>query len=94
MTLSWDEEKRLKTLAERGLDFADCDRIFAGPTIEFPDDRKDYGEERIVCIGLLQERIVTFVYTEREDSTRIISMRKANEREREALFNYIESISG
>jgi uncharacterized protein len=89
MDLSWDEAKRLRTLRERGLDFADCEAIFEGPTVEYVDDRRDYGEERTICIGFLREQIVQIVYTEREDSTRIISMRKANEREREIFIEFL-----
>lgn len=89
MQFSWDEEKRHKTLNERGLDFADCSRVFEGPTLEFRDDRKDYGEDRYVCYGFLNEIIVAVVYTERPDTTRIISMRKANEHERNELFRHL-----
>ena len=79
--LSFDPAKRLRTLEQRGLDFLDAARVFAGPTIEFPDRRRDYGEVRNVCIGLLRGRAVVVVYTERNGSRHIISMRKANDRE-------------
>nr|VFK26134.1 MAG: hypothetical protein BECKMB1821G_GA0114241_101831 [Candidatus Kentron sp. MB]VFK35454.1 MAG: hypothetical protein BECKMB1821I_GA0114274_11195 [Candidatus Kentron sp. MB]VFK77398.1 MAG: hypothetical protein BECKMB1821H_GA0114242_11335 [Candidatus Kentron sp. MB] len=47
------------------------------------DDRKDYGEDRLIGIGLLQTRVVIVVYTEREEKTiRIISRRKALGHER------------
>ena len=49
------------------------------------DDRRDYGEERWIGIGVLQLRIVVVVYTELdEDTTRIISLRKALNHERQA----------
>jgi len=81
MELTWDEAKRQKSLSEHGLDFALCDQVFAGATYTFPDDRKDYGEERFICFGSLNGRLVAVVYTIRDGSRRIISMRKANERE-------------
>jgi hypothetical protein len=81
MKLSWDETKRRRTLSERGLDFADAAPVFAGPTFEFPDDRKDYGEHRIVCVGFLRERMVAIVYVPEPGGRRIISMRKTNDRE-------------
>ncbi|MHB1267935.1 MAG: BrnT family toxin [Acidithiobacillus ferriphilus] len=84
MCLEWDEAKRQATLEHRGLDFADCATVFAGVTFEFPDDRKDYGEPRTVCIGFLDEQMVAVVYTLRGTHWRIISMRKCNERERKA----------
>lgn len=85
MEISYDPKKRAKTLAERGLDFDDAVHVFAGPTIDLLDDRKDYGEVRWVTYGLLGERMVALVWTPRGEGGRhIISMRKANEREKKA----------
>lgn len=81
MKLSWDEAKRRHTLEERGLDFAEAELVFAGPTFEFPDDREDYGERRIVCIGFLRGRMMALVYVPKAGGRRIVSMRKTNERE-------------
>jgi uncharacterized DUF497 family protein len=81
MKLTWDEEKRQKTLQERRLDFADAGRIIEGTSLTFPDQRKDYGEDRFVTVGFLDTRMLVIVHTQRGDATRIISMRKANERE-------------
>jgi uncharacterized DUF497 family protein len=42
------------------------------------DEREEYGEERWIGIGLLDGRVVVVVYTELdEETTRIISLRKA-----------------
>jgi hypothetical protein len=82
MGLTWDEPKRLKTLAERGLDFARCNEVFSGPTVDYEDRTRDYGERRVITIGLLDAQVVFIVSTERTDSTRIISMRLATKRER------------
>ena len=49
-------------------------------TLEFQDVRWDYGVVRIVCLGLLQGRIVVIVYTKRSFYPHIISVRKANVR--------------
>ncbi|WP_337997787.1 BrnT family toxin [Oleispirillum naphthae] len=78
---TWDEAKRAVTLAERGLDFADAERVFEGPTVTMEDGRKDYGENRYITVGFLEERIVVLVWTPRDGGRRIISMRKANDRE-------------
>lgn len=88
MDLSWDESKRSRTLAERGLDFADCAVVFAGPTYTFPDERSDYGEDRFITVGVLQETFVVVVHTSRDETTRIISMRKANERKKAKYERY------
>jgi uncharacterized DUF497 family protein len=82
MQLCWDEEKRQTTLRERKLDFADCERIFAGTTHEYRDRRKDYGEARWNAIGFLENTLVQFAFVERGPWTRIISMRRATGQER------------
>jgi len=81
--ITFDPGKRERTLVERGLDFADTERVFAGVTIDIPDDRKEYGEERTISFGWLAGRLVVVVWTRRDGARRIISMRKANEREQE-----------
>lgn len=73
--------KRNKTLLERGLDFADAKTVFSGHHLTAEDSRQDYGEVRLISIGLLKERMVVLVWTPRGADRRIISMRKANERE-------------
>lgn len=87
--ISFDPLKRLRTLKQRGLDFLDAESVFAGPVIEFPDRRRDYGESRIVCFGLLRGRAVIVIYTERSGTRHIISMRKANEREQRRLLPHL-----
>ena len=90
MRLTFDPAKRAKTLAERGLDFADAALVFAGVTVEVEDARKDYGETRIICYGYLQGRLVVVGYVPRGASRHIFSMRKANAREQERLAPYLE----
>jgi len=85
MGISFDPAKRARTLAERGLDFADAAEIFARTTAEAEDTREDYGETRIICFGLLRGRLVQVVYTPRGADRHIISMRKANAREKARL---------
>jgi uncharacterized protein len=80
--LEWDEEKRLKTMRERSLDFAYCVEVFARPHVTVCDERQDYGELRFISIGMVARRIVVIVWTKRGIKRRIISMRKANEREK------------
>lgn len=79
--ISYDPAKRQRTLDERGLDFEDAPVVFAGCTIEFEEDRRDYGETRILCFGYLASRLVVIGYAPRGDTRHIFSMRKANERE-------------
>lgn len=51
MRLAYDPAKRQKTLEERGLDFEDALLVFDGITVEVEDQRKDYGERRIICLA-------------------------------------------
>lgn len=81
MPISFDPDKREWTLAQRGLDFADAGQVFAGPLVEYYDERFDYGEQRLITIGYLDQRKVVIVWTPRDGGRHIISMRKANERE-------------
>ena len=83
MEITFDPAKREKTLQERGLDFVDAPKIFAGRRIEQEDDRFDYGEVRIITIGFLSKRMVIVVWTQRGLARHVISMRKANAREQE-----------
>ena len=56
--------------------------VFAGATLTVEDDRQDYGEVRYITIGFLDATMVVIVWTRRNDARRIISLRRANERER------------
>jgi len=83
--ITFDPIKRAKTLADRGLDFADAQIVFEGVTVEIEDLRMDYGEPRILCFGLLEGRIVVVGYTPRGETRHVFSMRKANEREKKRI---------
>jgi uncharacterized DUF497 family protein len=90
MRVAFDPAKRAKTLAERGLDFEDAVVVFQGTTVEIEDTRRNYGETRIVCYGLLSGRLVVIGYTPRGAIRHIFSMRKANDREKALLAPYFE----
>ncbi len=81
MNYVWDDSKSAANLQKHGLSFEDANIVFSGACITFEDDRHDYGEARFITLGTLEGRIVVLVHTQRNEETRIISMRKANERE-------------
>ena len=56
--------------------------VLGGPTLTVEDDRQDYGEVRFITIGFLDDAMVVHVGTPRDDAYRVISMGRANERER------------
>ena len=58
MKITFDPVKRAVTLAERGLDFEDAAELFRGDTLDSPDDRRDYGELRMLTVGHLRGRMV------------------------------------
>ena len=82
MLVTYDPAKRTATLEERGLDFNDAEVVFAGPTFEVEDIRRNYGEVRVICFGVLRGRIVVVGYTPRGADRHVFSMRKANDREK------------
>lgn len=90
MRITFDPMKREKALAERGLDFADAALVFEGVTLEVEDIRKEYGEERIICYGMLAGRMVVIGYTPRGADRHVFSMRKANEREQARIAPLLE----
>lgn len=55
--------------------------IYAGPHLDCPDTRANYGEDRYITFGALDGRMVVMVWTPRGNARRVISMRKANDRE-------------
>ena len=81
MKLEWDIQKDRTNFEKHGLYFEDAKLVLDGQTYTFLDDRRDYGEERFITLGTLAARIVVLIHTMRGDKIRIISMRKANERE-------------
>jgi uncharacterized DUF497 family protein len=81
MKFEWDENKRRENLLKHGFDFADAWQVFEDNRVIFIDDRFDYDELRLVTIGFLSGNIVTVTYTENDEITRIISLRKATKNE-------------
>lgn len=82
MELTWDNEKNQSNLEKHGLDFHDANLVFKEKTISFEDNREDYGEIRYITLGELMGRCVVIIHTPRKNTRRIISMRKANAREK------------
>jgi uncharacterized DUF497 family protein len=79
--IEFDPQKRLQTLLVHDLDFARASEIFADAAATFEDVRCHYGECRYVTYGFLDDRLTVLVWTKREKKVRVISMRRANERE-------------
>ncbi len=87
MRLIWDRRKNETNIEKHGLDFADAYKVFESPMMVGLDERKEYGEDRWIGIGLLDNnRVVVIVFTEPEENTiRVISFRKATTDERKKI---------
>lgn len=85
MPYEWDEEKRLETLSERGIDFTLMDSFDWSTAVTQRSDR--HGEARWSSFGLIGDRLYHVAWTLRGESTRIISLRKANARETDNYDN-------
>jgi len=91
MEFTWSEAKRAANLKAHGLDFVDAPRVFEGVTFTFEDDRFSYGEQRFVTLGLLAGVPVSLVHTETDHEIRIISFRKATNREAQIYFSQVQN---
>ena len=82
--IEYDPLKSEANISKRGLPFQLAEFLFDGPFVEEEDARIDYGEPRFIATGpiaILENRIFVVVYTWRGSTRRIVSFRKANDRE-------------
>lgn len=78
----WNHNKNQSNIKKHGIDFCDAWRIFEKPMLNKIDNRNDYGEQRYISLGQLDDAVVVVVYTIRNNNKRIISIRRANHEER------------
>ncbi len=97
MRYTWDNAKNRRNLKLHGIAFEDAARIFEGPTVETPDDRFDYGEDRIYAIGLVDGFEITVIYADGKDKRhhnnevrRIVSAWRSEPQERRHYWQEIE----
>ena len=82
MEFEWDQAKSDFCFKERGFDFAYVLQAFMDvERLIHKDLRWDYGEDRYQMLGSIEGRLFFVVYTIRGTVIRIISARKANQRE-------------
>ncbi|MES2755263.1 MAG: BrnT family toxin [Pseudomonadota bacterium] len=89
MAITFDPRKRDWTLANRGLDFADAERVLAGTVLEFEDDRFDYDEIRMIAVGLLNANVVVVGYASRGEDQHVFTMRHATKGESDEYFESV-----
>lgn len=94
MEVEYDADKRDQVLAERGLDMADVGKVFEGFHLTRFDEKHSDNEDRYHSIGMLADDVVIVTWTQRSDLRRIITMWKANERERRKYHEARERLAG
>ena len=83
MEFEWDDAKAAINLTRHGVDFDDAIRVFLDPfRLELEDTRYDYGESRFRLLGEVNGVLLAVIFTEREESVRLISARVAEANER------------
>ena len=86
----WDERKNKSNIEKHGIDFRDAQDIFQSKRLSIDDTRHEYGERRIITVGLIGKSVYVVVYNKREEAIRLVSARKANERERRRYYDGVE----
>jgi hypothetical protein len=91
MEFEWDERKARQNIAKHGVPFEYAVRLFLdSQRLDAEDARRDYGEERRLILGKIEGRLYVVACTVRGRIIRLISARKANEREQR---KYDEALS-
>jgi uncharacterized DUF497 family protein len=79
--IRFDPRKNERNLRDRGLSFEAAAQFDFGSSLVHVDDRQEYGEVRYVALGYLGDRLHVLCFTEEIDGIRVISFRRANDRE-------------
>ncbi|MBV9590070.1 MAG: BrnT family toxin [Hyphomicrobiales bacterium] len=83
----WDYRKPTTNFAKHGVSFDAARGVFKDPfAVEWLDASEDYGEERLVIIGSVENRLITVAFTMRARAIRIISARLAERYERRRYY--------
>ena len=84
MGFDWDPGKNATNRRKHGMEFHEATAVFDDPNhIEWVCSDPEDDEERFMIVGRVGRRLLAVVYTERGDTTRLISARKASKRERQ-----------
>lgn len=87
----WDQEKDRINRRKHGISFEEATAIFDGPVLTNPDEREDYGEERLITYGQLGTMVIAaVVHTDRSGRIRLISARRATRKETQDYYEHLE----
>ena len=81
MRIYFDPQKNERNLRDRGLSFEAAAQFEFESALVHIDDRQEYGEVRYIALGYLSGRLHVLCFTEVIDGIRVISFRRANDRE-------------
>lgn len=84
----WDEDRAKRNRIKHGLDFEAVRRFEFDTAMSWLADRDIYGEERIIAVSALGDNIYTLIYTIRNEAIRVISLRRASQKE---MITYVRS---
>ena len=82
MRFTYDAAKSKWNIAERGLAFDLAEDFDWSTALIIEDTRQDYPERRYQALGLITEHLHMLVFTPRSGAVHVISLRRANQRER------------
>jgi uncharacterized DUF497 family protein len=81
MKITFDPKKDVLNFEKHGCSLAEAEKFEWETAITWHDDRHDYNEQRMIGLGYIGDRIFCVVFVDRNNSRRIISLRKANNKE-------------
>ena len=83
----WHPAKARRNYNDHGVTFDKARQAFADPfMVEILDEREDYGEERVLLLGMVEGQLLSVIYTERKGRFRLISARRASKDEQDHYF--------
>ncbi len=89
MKIEYDAEKDRRNVETRNLPLAAAVTVLEAPIRIVQDKRRDYGEDRFIAYGPIDEALHVCVFSLRGEVRRVISLRRANKREINACRAYV-----
>ena len=86
LNFQWDDNKARSNLAKHGVSFEEAATVFGDAlSLTIPDPAHSQKEDRFIILGMSHKgKLLVVVHTERGDSIRLISARRASRRERQS----------
>jgi len=84
----WDKQKAERNQAKHSVSFEFATRAFDDENrVTVIDNRRDYGETRYITLAKIDNRLYVVAFTLRSSIIRLISARKANNKEAKRYEN-------